>query len=48
MPLWLLLIIIGVVLALLGVFVNAAQFLIYVGIAILVVGLIVSLVRRAT
>lgn len=48
MPLWLLLIIIGVVMALLGVFVNAAQFLIYVGIAILVVGIIVSLVRRAT
>ena len=48
MPLWLLLIIIGVVMALLGVFVNAAQFLIYVGIAILVVGIIVSLVRRAS
>lgn len=48
MPLWLLLVIIGVVMALLGVFVQAAQFLIYVGIAILVIGIIVSLVRRAT
>ena len=48
MPLWLLLIIIGIVMALLGVFVQAAQFLIYVGIAILVIGIVVSLVRRAT
>ncbi len=48
MPLWLILIIIGVVLALLGVFVGAAKFLIWVGIAILVIGIVVSLVRRAT
>ncbi len=48
MPLWLILIIIGIVLGLLGVFVEAAQFLLWLGIAILVIGIVVSLVRRAT
>ena len=46
MALWLTLIIIGVILAVLG-FSGVGSWLIYVGIAILVVGIIVSLVRRA-
>ena len=47
MPAWLLLIIIGVVLLVLGIAVQAAKFLIWVGIAVLVVSLIVGLVRRS-
>lgn len=47
MPAWLILIIIGVVLLILGVAVSAAKFLIWVGVAILVVSLILALVGRA-
>ncbi|MGF0114941.1 hypothetical protein ACQFYA_01270 [Promicromonospora sp. Marseille-Q5078] len=46
MPLWLILIIVGVVLLVLGLAVQAAQFLIWIGIAVLVVSLVLSLVRR--
>lgn len=46
MALWLTLIIIGIILAVLG-FSGVASWLIYVGIAILVIGVVVSLVRRA-
>lgn len=46
MALWLTLIIIGIILAILG-FSGIASWLIYVGIAILVIGIVVSLVRRA-
>ena len=45
MPLWLILIIVGVVLLVLGLAVQAAQFLIWIGIAVLVVSLVLSLVR---
>jgi len=44
--LWLTLIIVGVILAILG-FSGVANFLIWLGIAVLVVGLILSLVGRA-
>lgn len=44
---WLTLIIIGIVLLLFGVIVEAAQFLIWLGIIILVVSLIFSLLGRA-
>jgi membrane protein implicated in regulation of membrane protease activity len=47
MPAWLLLIIIGVVLLILGVAITAAKFLIWVGIAVLVVSLILGLLRRS-
>ncbi len=43
---WLLLIIIGVILAILG-FSGIASWLIWVGIILLVVGLVLTLVRRA-
>jgi membrane-bound ClpP family serine protease len=46
MPSWLLIIIVGVVLLILGVAVEAAKFLIWIGIAVLVIGLIMSLMRR--
>lgn len=46
MPAWLLLVIIGVVMLILGVAIEAAKFLIWIGIAVLVVSLIVGLVRR--
>ncbi|MBD3779441.1 MULTISPECIES: hypothetical protein [unclassified Cellulomonas] len=46
MPTWLILIIIGVVLLILGVAVEAAKFLLWIGIAVLVVSLILGLVRR--
>lgn len=48
MPAWLLLIIVGVVLLILGVAITAAKFLIWIGIAVLVVSLIVGLVRRSS
>lgn len=47
MSLWLILIIVGVVMALLGLFVEAAQFLIWLGIIILVVGLVLTLLNRS-
>ncbi|MFF1531313.1 hypothetical protein [Cellulomonas sp. NPDC058312] len=46
MPTWLILIIIGVVLLVLGVAVEAAKFLLWIGIAVLVVSLILGLLRR--
>ncbi len=46
MPAWLILIIIGVVLLILGVAVEAAKFLLWVGVAVLVVSLILGLVGR--
>lgn len=42
MPLWLTLIVVGVIMALIGVFVPAANFLIWLGIAVLVVSIIMS------
>lgn len=45
MPLWLTLIVVGVIMALIGVFVPAANFLIWLGIIILVVSIIGSLVQ---
>ncbi|HZK06534.1 MAG TPA: hypothetical protein VFC82_11950 [Actinomycetaceae bacterium] len=44
MPLWLTLIVVGVVLALIGVFVEAAKFLIWLGLIVLVVSIIMSIV----
>ena len=46
MPTWLIILIIGVVLLILGVAVEAAQFLIWLGIIVLVVSLILGLVGR--
>lgn len=46
MPTWLLLIIIGVVLLVLGVAVQAARILIWIGVAVLVVSLILGLMGR--
>ena len=46
MPSWLILLVIGVVLLVLGVAVAAAKFLIWVGIAVLVIGVIMSLLGR--
>jgi len=46
MSLWLILIIVGVVMLIIGVAVEAAQVLIWIGVAILVVSLIMSLVGR--
>lgn len=46
MPTWLILVIIGVVLLVVGVAVEAAKILLYIGIAILVVSLILGLLRR--
>ncbi|HYQ74034.1 hypothetical protein [Cellulomonas sp.] len=46
MPTWLILIIIGAVLLIIGVAVEAAKVLIWIGIAVLVVSLILGLLRR--
>lgn len=46
MPSWLLILIVGVVLLILGVAVEAAKILIWIGIAVLVVSLILGLVGR--
>lgn len=46
MPTWLIILIIGAVLLVLGVAVEAAQFLIWLGIVVLVVSLILGLVGR--
>jgi uncharacterized membrane protein YtjA (UPF0391 family) len=46
MPTWLILIIIGAVLLVVGVAVEAAKILIWIGIAVLVVSLILGLLRR--
>ncbi|BDZ40854.1 hypothetical protein GCM10025865_01530 [Paraoerskovia sediminicola] len=47
MPLWLIILIVGVVLLVFGVAVEAAKILIWIGIAILVVALVVGLLNRA-
>ncbi|MCP2263055.1 hypothetical protein ACFQHV_22320 [Promicromonospora thailandica] len=46
MPSWLILIIIGVVLVILGVATEIGQFLIWIGVAVLVVSLVLGLARR--
>jgi hypothetical protein len=46
MPSWLLLILVGVVLVILGVATNIGQFLIWIGVIVLVVSLILGLVGR--
>ncbi|MHA3947209.1 hypothetical protein [Cellulomonas bogoriensis] len=46
MPSWLLILIVGVVLLVFGIAVEAAQFLIWLGIIVLVVSLILGLVGR--
>lgn len=44
---WLTLIIVGIVLALLGVFIETAKFLIWLGIVLFVISVIMSFVSRA-
>lgn len=46
MPSWLLLILVGVVLIVLGVATNIGQFLIWIGVVVLVISLILSIVGR--
>ncbi|MFS0699126.1 hypothetical protein AB6N24_04060 [Cellulomonas sp. 179-A 4D5 NHS] len=46
MPSWLLLILVGVVLIVLGVATEIGQFLLWIGVAVLVVSLILGLVGR--
>ena len=46
MPTWLIILLVGVVLLVLGVAVEAAQFLIWLGVIVLVVSLIMGLVGR--
>jgi hypothetical protein len=46
MALWLVLILVGIVMIVIGVAVTAAKFLIWLGIAILVISLVMSLLRR--
>lgn len=46
MPSWLLLILVGVVLLILGVAISVAHFLIWIGVVVLVVSLILGLVGR--
>lgn len=46
MPSWLILIIVGVALIILGVATEIGQFLIWIGVAVLVVSLVLGLVRR--
>ena len=46
MPTWLIILIVGVVLLVLGVAVEAAKLLIWLGIAVLVVSLVLGLVGR--
>ncbi|WP_448629818.1 hypothetical protein [Cellulomonas soli] len=46
MPSWLILILVGVVLVVLGVATSIGQFLIWIGVAVLVVSLILGLVGR--
>ena len=43
---WLLILIVGVVLLVLGIAIEAAKFLIWLGIAVLVISLVLGLVRR--
>jgi len=46
MPTWLIILIVGVVLVILGVATEIGQFLIWVGVAVLVISLILSFVGR--
>ncbi len=46
MPTWLIILLVGVVLLILGVAVEAAQFLIWLGVIVLVVSLILGFVGR--
>ena len=46
MPTWLLILIVGVVLLVIGVAVEAAKILIWIGIAVLVISLIMGFMRR--
>ena len=46
MPSWLLLVLVGVVLIVLGVATEIGQFLIWIGVVVLVISLILSLVGR--
>ncbi len=46
MPTWLLILIVGVVLLIIGVAVEAAKILIWIGIAVLVISLIMGFMRR--
>lgn len=46
MALWLVLILVGIVMIIIGVATAAAKFLIWLGIAILVISLVMSLLRR--
>lgn len=45
---WLTLIIVGVVLAILGIAVEAARFLIWLGVILAVISIIMSIVRRGS
>jgi len=45
-PTWLILVLIGVVLVILGVATEIGQFLIWIGVIVLVASLIIGLVRR--
>lgn len=47
MPSWLILIIIGVVLVILGIATEIGQFLIWIGVVVLVISLILGLFRRS-
>lgn len=47
MPAWLILILVGVVLVILGIATNIGQFLIWIGVVVLVVSLVLALVRRS-
>ncbi|MFI2101977.1 hypothetical protein ACH436_01685 [Isoptericola sp. NPDC019693] len=47
MPAWLILILVGVVLVILGIATNIGQFLIWIGVIVLVVSLVLALVRRS-
>jgi membrane-bound ClpP family serine protease len=46
MPTWLLIIVVGAILLVVGVAVEAARILIWIGVAVLVIGLILNLARR--
>ncbi|AEG44694.1 hypothetical protein [Isoptericola variabilis] len=47
MPAWLILILVGVVLVILGIATDIGQFLIWIGVIVLVVSLILGLVGRS-
>ncbi|GHH66624.1 hypothetical protein [Promicromonospora soli] len=47
MPTWLILVLVGVALVILGVATNIGQFLIWIGVIVLVVSLILGLVGRS-